>query len=308
MRYHQMGRVPRKRHVQFRDPEHAGSNGNAPLLVEEVLGFEGFSGNESILYHLFSPCRVKEVGAFTPRTLEEWVPETHVHRLTNTNGAAPQGDSLLGRRVLEYNNDVEIGICLPEREADYFFRDGEGDEVIFVHEGEGVVETIFGALPYRKWDYVVIPRGTTYRFRFDTPQRWLTFYTPGEIETPNRYRNRYGQLLERSPFSHRDFHPPVELKTHRERGEFMVKVRVRGGYQDYVLDYHPFGSRKGVDIGAITLHPSGLPHGPQPGLVEKSLGAKRTEELAVMWDTFRPLKLTPLSRELDQPDYALSWY
>jgi homogentisate 1,2-dioxygenase len=383
-----MGLVPRKRHVQFRDPEHAGSNGNAPLLVEEVLGFEGFSGNESILYHLFSPCRVKEVGAFPPIALEEWVPPTHVHRLTNTNGAAPQGDSVLGRRVLEFNNDIEIGICLPEREADYFYRDGEGDEVVFVHEGEGVVETIFGTLPYRKHDYVVIPRGTTYRFRFDGPQRWLTFYTPGEIETPNRYRNRYGQLLEHAPFSQRDFMPPAKLETHRERGEHDLKVRVRGGYQDYVLDYHPFdvvgwdgyvypytfnildfepkagrlhqpppahqtfqgpnfvicsfcprmldwddeaivlpyhhsnvqseevmyyvdgeyGARKGVEIGCITLHPSGLPHGPQPGLVEKAIGVKQTNELAVMCDTFRPLKLTTLSRELDDPSYALSWY
>ena len=85
----------------------------------------------------------------------------------------------------------------------------------------------------------MIPRGTTYRFRFDEPQRWLTFYTPGEIETPNRYRNRYGQLLEHAPFSQRDFHPPAELATHRDRGEHEVKVRVRGGYQDYVLDYHP---------------------------------------------------------------------
>ena len=146
---------------------------------------------------------------------------------------------MLGRRVLQYNADVEIGMCVPEREADYFYRDGEGDEVIFVHEGSGVVETIFGTLAYRKHDYVVIPRGTTYRFRFDEPQRWLTFYTPGEIETPNRYRNRYGQLLEHAPFSQRDFHPPAELVTHRDRGEHHVKVRVRGGYQDYVLDYHP---------------------------------------------------------------------
>ena len=146
----------------------------------------------------------------------------------------------MGRRILQYNNDVEIGICIPETEAEYFFRDGEGDEVVFVHEGGGVLETIFGSLPFRKHDYVVIPRGTTYRFRFDGPQRWLTFYTPGEIETPNRYRNRYGQLLEHAPFSHRDFHPPAALETHRERGEFDLKVRVRDGYQDYVLDYHPF--------------------------------------------------------------------
>ena len=210
MRYHAMGRVPAKRHVQVRE------DGN--LLVEEVLGFEGFSGNESILYHLYSPCRVQDVGEFTPIELEEWVPETHVHRLTDTRDAVRGGDPVLGRRVLQYNSDVEIGICLPEREADYFYRDGEGDEVIFVHEGEGVVETIFGELPYRRHDYIVIPRGTTYRFRFDTEQRWLTFYTPGEIETPNRYRNRYGQLLEHAPFSQRDFHPPAELRTHREGG------------------------------------------------------------------------------------------
>ena len=381
MRYASLGRIPAKRHVQFRDEE------TENLLVEEVMGFEGFSGNESILYHLFSPCRVKDVGEFNKIELEEWVPDTHVHRLTHTMSLEPSGDAVLGRQVLQYNSDVEIGICLPDHEADYFYRDGEGDEVIFVHEGEGVVETIFGELPYRRHDYVVIPRGTTYRFRFDTPQRWLTFYTPGEIETPNRYRNRYGQLLEHAPFSQRDFRPPASLETHRDRGEHLVKVRVRGGYQDYVLDRHPFdvvgwdgyvwpytfnaddfepragrfhlpppahqtfqgqnfvictfaprmldwdpeavtlpyhhsniqseevmfyaagdyAARKGVDVGFITLHPSGLPHGPQPGAVEKALGKPSTDELAVMWDTFRPLRLSALWSEVDKPEYAYSW-
>ena len=370
----------RRRHVQVRE------DGN--LLVEEVLGFEGFSGNESILYHLYSPCRVQDIGEFTPIELEEWVPETHVHRLTDARDVGRAGDPVLGRQVLQYNADVEIGVCLPEREAEYFFRDGEGDEVIFVHEGEGVVETIFGELPYRRHDYVVIPRGTTYRFRFDTEQRWLTFYTPGEIETPNRYRNRYGQLLEHAPFSQRDFHPPAELRTHRQTrdprpqgagpprlpglrpglppvrrgrlGRLRVPVHVqhrrlraqgraaapaaasasdvpgpelrdllvlpadaRLGRPGVVpLPYHhsnvqseevmyyvdgDYAARKGVDVGTFTLHPSGLPHGPQPGTVEKALGAKSTNELAVMCDTFRPLKLTALSRDLDDPSYAYSW-
>ena len=101
MRYHSLGQVPAKRHVVFRDPAAQSSNGQAPLLVEEVLGFEGFSGNESILYHLWSPCRVKEVGEFEPITIEEWVPETHVHRLTNTAGLEPIGDPVMGRRVLQ---------------------------------------------------------------------------------------------------------------------------------------------------------------------------------------------------------------
>ena len=117
MRYHSLGQIPQKRHVQFRDPEASSENGAAPLLVEEVLGFEGFSGNESILYHLWSPCRVKDVGDFTPIEIEEWVPETHVHRLTNTMPLEAMGDSVLGRRVLQYNADVEIGICVPKAET-----------------------------------------------------------------------------------------------------------------------------------------------------------------------------------------------
>jgi homogentisate 1,2-dioxygenase len=381
MRYVAMGELPAKRHTQFRD-------GDA-LLVEAVMGYEGFSGNESILYHLQSPCRVAAVGEFTPIVLDEWVPETHVHRLTNTAPLEPGGDPVFGRRVLMFNGDVEMGIAKPVEELDAFYRNGEGDEVLFVHEGSGELETVFGRLPFGPHDYVVIPRGITYRVRLgDGPHTWLTFSTPGEIETPNRYRNRYGQLLEHAPYSQRDFRPPEDLETHREDGsEHELIVRVRGGHQRFVLDYHPldvvgwdgyvypytfnihdfepksgrlhqpppahqtfqgpgfvicsfcprqlewdplavplpyhhsnlqseeviyyvdgqFGSRRGVDVGAVTLHPSGLPHGPQPGLVEQSLGATHTEELAVMCDTFRPLKLTQLAAELDDPSYALSW-
>ena len=382
MRYVRHGDLPAKRHVQFRD--HDGR-----LLTEEVLGFEGFSGNESILYHLQSPCRVREVGSFTPLVREEWVPGAHVHRLTDTRPVAPGGDWLTGRRLLQFNADIEVSICKPTQEREGFYRNGEGDELLFVDRGTGTVETIFGDVPYRPHDYVVIPRGTTYRVAPDPgEQLWLCFTTPGELETPKRYRNRYGQLLEGAPFSHRDFHPPGELRTHREAGEHTLTVRARGGLQEFTLDYHPFdvvgwdgyvypytfntddfepisgrihqpppvhqtfqgqnfvicsfcpreldwdpqavalpyhhsnvqseeaiyyveghfGSRRGVDAGMITLHPSGLPHGPQPGLVERSLGVRSTQELAVMWDTFRPLRLTPLARELDQPGYALSWY
>jgi homogentisate 1,2-dioxygenase len=380
MRYHRLGQVPRKRHIQFRD--------DGRLLVEEVLGFEGFSGNESILYHLQSPCRIDEAGEFAPIEREEWVPDAHVHRHLETGGLEAEGDPITGRRTLMWNGDLEASICKPETETETFYRDGEGDELFFVHEGSGTLETMFGSVPFRQHDYVYVPRGTTYRFSFDeTPQLWLVFHTPGEIETPNRYRNRYGQLLEHAPYSQRDFHPPAELATRREGGEHELVVRVRGGLQHYTLDYHPFdvvgwdgyvypytfnvhdfeprtgrlhlpppthqtfqgpnfvicsfcpreldydpeavplpyhhsnvhseeiiyyvsgefGSRKGIEVGSVTVHPSGLPHGPQPGLVEKSLGARRTEELAVMWDTFRPLRLTPLARELDDPSYAYSW-
>jgi homogentisate 1,2-dioxygenase len=381
MRYHRLGRIPAKRHVQHRE--------DGRLLTEEVVGYEGFSGNESILYHLHSPCRLADVGAFSPIEREEWVPPAHVHRHTQTGGLEPMGDPIGGRRLLWWNDDVEISVCRPAESTDAFFRDGEGDEVIFVHEGGGTLETIYGPLPFGPHDYLVIPRGTTYRFALDPePQTWLCFHTPGEIETPDRYRNRYGQLREGAPYSHRDFRPPAELQTHRDDGGGQrLVVRVRDGYQEYLLDHHPFdvvgwdgyvypyafniddfepiagrihqpppvhqtfqgprfvicsfcprdldwdpeavpipyhhsnlqseeliyyvsgdfGSRRGMRPGSVTLHPSGLPHGPQPGLAEASLGARRTEELAVMCDTFRPLRLSTLARDLDEPGYALSW-
>ena len=234
MRYVAMGDLPPKRHTQVRDDD-------GRLLVEEVMGYEGFSGNESILYHLRSPCDVAEVGSFEPIERSEWVPDTHVHRLTTTASLEPSGDPVFGRRLLMFNDDVEIAICKPTAELDAFYRNGEGDELLFVHEGSGAVETIFGTLPYKRHDYVVIPRGTTYRVRIDEgPQTWLTFTTPGELETPNRYRNRYGQLLEHAPFSQRDFHPPASLHTHREEGAFELIVRARRGHQRFVLDHHPF--------------------------------------------------------------------
>ena len=116
-----------------------------------------------------------------------------------------------------WNNDVEISLCRPTEPMDYFFRNGEGDEVIFVHEGSGTLETIFGDLPYKPGDYVVVPRGTTYRFRPEGEQRYLVFETPGLITIPKRYRNEHGQLMEHAPYYHRDIHPPTELHTHRDR-------------------------------------------------------------------------------------------
>jgi homogentisate 1,2-dioxygenase len=384
MRYHSLGSVPAKRHVQVRR-----NGASSPLLVEEVMGYEGFSGNESILYHLQSPCRLDAVGAFEPFLRETWVPDAHVHRLADTNPVAAGGDPVSDRRLLMFNGDIEVAVAKPTAELDGFYRNGEGDEVIYVHRGHGVLRTVFGRVPFTERDYLVIPRGTTVTWELPegTEQFWLVFHTPGEIETPNRYRNRYGQLLEHAPFSQRDFAPPQELETYDESGEYHLTLRVRDGLQHYVLDRHPFdvagwdgyvwpytfnaddfepragrfhlpppahqtfqgpnfvictfaprmldwdpqavalpyhhsniqseevmfyaagdyAARKGVDIGSITLHPSGLPHGPQPGAVEKALGKTHTDELAVMWDTFRPLQLTTLWRDLDDPSYAYSW-
>src|SRR5690348_7830482 len=103
--YQRLGDVPRKRHIQFRD--------NGTLLTEEVMGLEGFSGNESILYHLTSPCRVEELGEFERIERDEWVPDAHAHRHFRTMETQPEGDPITGRRLLMWNNDVEIALCRP---------------------------------------------------------------------------------------------------------------------------------------------------------------------------------------------------
>ena len=241
MRYASLGEIPQKRHVVFRDPAAQSDNGKAPLLVEEVMGYEGFSGNESILLHLQSPCRLDAVGNFSAIEREEWVPDAHVHRLADVNPVEPGGDPVTGRQLLMWNGDIEVSIAKPTEPFEGFYRNGEGDEVIYVHRGRGTLRTVFGRVPFRERDYVVIPRGTTHSFELSEAdeQFWVCFHTPGEIETPNRYRNRYGQLLEHAPFSQRDFRPPADLETHRERGDHELIVRARGGYQRFTLDYHP---------------------------------------------------------------------
>src|SRR5213078_3927835 len=127
MRYHSLGDVPPKRHAQTRR--------DGKLLVEEVLGYEGFSGNETILYHLHSPCRLDDVGSFTPIAYDEWVPGAHVHRLADINPLAPSGDAVTGRRVLMWNGDIEVSICKPTDAMDGYYRNGEGDDVVYVHRG-----------------------------------------------------------------------------------------------------------------------------------------------------------------------------
>ena len=88
------------------------------------MGLEGFSGNESILYHLISPCRVKELGDFEPIEREEWVPDAHAHRHFKTMGIEAEGDEVSGRKLLMWNNDVEISLVRPADSMDYFFRNG----------------------------------------------------------------------------------------------------------------------------------------------------------------------------------------
>lgn len=381
--YNKLGEIPHKRHTQFRQAD-------GSLYAEELVTSKGFSGVYSILYHINAPTKVHKIGETVPlgkKIAKDYsLKQTHL----NTSNVKTTGkDYLEARKVLLTNNDVSMAICHPESNSmDYFYKNAEADEVIFIHEGSGFLISQFGKLRIEQGDYVVIPRTTIYRVAWDVaPVKLLIIESTGPVETVKRYRNELGQLLEHSPYCERDIRPPSELATDKEKGEYLVKIKkadqlhhyyyknspcdvvgwdgflypyalsihdfepitgrihqpppVHQTFQgnNYVIcsfvprlfDYHPlsipapynhsnidsdevlyyvegnFMSRKGIDRGSFTLHPGGLPHGPHPGTVEKSIGAKKTEELAVMLDTFKPLWLTEDALQYVDKNYPLSW-
>ena len=384
--YHRLGEIPPKRHTQFRKPD-------GGLYSEELFGTEGFSGNYSIIYYTYPPTRVKKVEQFLAEPQygnEEWNEHLQRHHHMKTAQLSQQGDAVLGRQTLMYNKDVVLAVAKPTAEMNYFYRDGDSDLVYFVHDGEGVLESTFGLLPYHEGDYLVIPRGTTFRFTHSpntAQQTFLVIEARGTIAPPRRYLNNNRQFLEHSPYCDRDIRRPQELVTHTESGDFEVRLKVGDTLTSYWYDYHPFnaigwdgyeypyalniadfepitgrvhqpppvhqtfqgpnfvvcsfvprkldyhplsipvpynhsnidseemiyyvngnfGSRRGIERASITLHPRGIPHGPHPGAVEKSLGVERTEELAVMVDTFNPLKLTVNAQSIDDANYPYSW-
>lgn len=381
--YHKLGQIPRKRHVQFRQPD-------GSLYAEELVSSEGFSNIYSLLYHKHLPTRITKVGqpVAMPLNRADKYKLQPVHLKTSL-AQATGTDFLEARIPLMFNNDVIISICNPtSRSTDYYYKNGEADEVLFVHEGGGWLYSQFGKLRMEPGDYVVIPRTTIYRCEWDQgPLRLLIIESFSPIETVDRYRNDLGQLLEHSPYCERDIRPPVELVQEDQPGNYVVKVKKQGYMHEFhydhspldvvgwdgflypyclsihdfepitgrlhmpppihqtfqahnfvicsfvprLFDYHPlsvpapynhsnidsdevlyyvegnFMSRRGIDRASFTLHPGGLPHGPHPGTVEASLGAKETHELAVMVDTFKPLHITEQAMHWFDDNYPLSW-
>jgi homogentisate 1,2-dioxygenase len=382
--YYRLGQLPPKRHIQFRQPD-------GSLYKEELVSSHGFSGIYSTLYHKHMPTRIIRVDEPIPFAIEE-APEYKLSpaHLKTSMANERKGDAFTGRIPLMFNSDCIMSICLPaESQMSYYYKNGEADEVLFIHEGSGVLDSQFGRLRFVAGDYVVIPRTTIYRIHLDEsePARLLYIESFGPIETVKRYRNDLGQLLEHSPYCERDMRPPAEIILEDEPGEYRVIVKKQGFLHSFtyenspldvvswdgflypycfsihdfepitgrlhqpppvhqtfqspgfvicsfvprLFDYHPlsipapynhsnidsdevlyyvdgnFMSRRGVDRASFTLHPGGLPHGPHPGTVEASIGAKETHELAVMVDTFRPLKLTKQAMTWYDEKYPYSW-
>jgi homogentisate 1,2-dioxygenase len=380
--YYRLGQVPHKRHTQFRQPD-------GSLYHEEVMGIHGFAGIQSILYHLRPPTQVKHVEVLRREHIEyeEQGPLRARHFVT---GNAPAGGDAIEARVpLLGNSDVLLYVARPDRPMDYWYKHSAGDDVLFIHDGTGVLESQYGLLRYRPGDYLVIATGVIWRLIPDAgvPQRQLVVEAFGHVTPPKRYLNNYGQFLEHSPYCERDIRPPDELRTHDELGDFEVRVKGRGlitrfiyphhpldvvgwdghlwpfafNIEDFepitgrihqpppvhqtfdgpgfvvcsfvprLFDYHPlaipapynhsnvdsdevlyyvegeFMSRKGIERASVTVHPNGIPHGPHPGTYEGSIGKRETHELAVMVDTFRPLRATAVAQDMEDEGYAMSW-
>jgi homogentisate 1,2-dioxygenase len=238
MYYVRRGQVPQQRHTQLRSPD-------GRLFAEELFGVEGFVGRSSLLYHQVPPTQTHKVEVVREVELVAvGEDQAHRHHLTKTGQIPARGDAITGRIPLYFNADVVFGIARPAEPMPpgTFYRNGEGDEVIFVHEGEGVFESIFGSLRYGPGDYIVVPIGTTWRLEPEdgSAHRLLWLETPGEIEPPRRYRNDYGQLLEHAPYYQRDIRPPDEVPPHAQEGDFVIHVKTRGRVTAYHYRHHPF--------------------------------------------------------------------
>jgi homogentisate 1,2-dioxygenase len=237
MFYVSRGNVPHKRHTQHRAPD-------GSLYAEELFGVEGFSGRSSLLYHLVPPTRTHKIEGVRDVRLEAHDDGSHRHRLVNTKDVKPSGDIVSGRVPMFFNHDVTMGIVRPKDAMPdgLFYRNGEADELLFIHEGSGLFESVFGSMRYASGDYIVIPIGTTWRLSPDTgsDHRILYLESPTEIVPPKRYRNDYGQLLEHSPYSQRDIRVPEPTEPRDDQGDFTIHVKVRSRITAYHYTHHPF--------------------------------------------------------------------
>lgn len=379
--YRRVGDVPETRHTQFRQP-------NGDLYHEELIGAEGFAGEYSLLYHASPPTRVRAVKAQRPVALTAYSSDVHRHHRMHTSALEATGDFSSARIPLFFNSDIVFSVATPDSGGDALYRNGECDELVYVHEGAGELLSAFGSIAYKQYDWVHIPRGVTIQWNPTAGKERLVIiesYSP--IRPPSHYVSANGQLLEASPYCERDIRGP-EQRTPIE-GSIEVEVRLKtrdlitsywldrhpfdvvgwdGYYYPYALnalafqpitqrihtmpnmhqifatqgaaicnliprmaDYHPLSipsapnhssvdcdevlymvagrmtGRNGDEPGTTTFHPRGLPHGPQTGAYERSIGVSQHESMSLMVDTFRRLQVAQEAMACDDPGYPSSW-
>src|SRR5260370_27907184 len=206
--YLQRGKIPAKRHTALRrEGRHKGEG----IYYEEVVTTAGFGRAYSIVYHLRPPTRVTKIESAGIAPLEiVHEPALRHHHLKS--GKMPKsGDPISGRVPVLANDDVTLSRCRPAPAHDELFRNACADEIIFVHHGKGTLHTMFGPLPFRACDYIVIPRTTTYRIVFEGDADLLVIESTGSLTVPPHYVNPDGQIRMGAPYSDRDFHGPKEM-------------------------------------------------------------------------------------------------
>lgn len=232
--YHSLGQVPRKRHMAFRKTD-------GGLYTEELMGTHGFSGISSLLYHLHRPTEVRQVRLIRSVALESAPAEPVRHRHFRSHVLAATPSAVSGRIPLLFNADVSLWIVRPTAAHSELYRNAQADEIVYVSQGAGTLESGFGNLAFRPGDYLVIPRGIIHRYAFEVGERRLLIIESTDfVRTPKRYRNEFGQLTEQSPYSERDIRRPVDLETHDESGEFRLLVKKDHHFCEMVLGHHPF--------------------------------------------------------------------
>ena len=243
--YHKLGKIPPKRHTQFRktvdegNPDKIGKEG---LYYEQLFGTIGFEGMSSLMYHIHRPTMVKEVLSETHIAPKIGVEKNIKARLLHGFSLKPEDDYLKSRTPLLVNSDIHIGLAAPKKSLNaYFYKNADADEMLFIHRGSGTLRTQLGNIPFEYGDYLIIPRGMIYQINFETEDNRLLFaesFHP--IYTPKRYRNWFGQLLEHSPFCERDYKLPQDLETHDEQGDFIIKIKKQGVLYEMLYPMHPF--------------------------------------------------------------------
>lgn len=207
IQYVAMGKIPPKPHTTHYE--------DGKLLMEHCHTREGFEGAFSILYYRTPPTDENAVEKLAIPGFCPFEPlaEQPLHRRhIKTQDMKLKGDFLDARRVMMFNSDVQISMVKPTEKSPRFFSNGDGDELYFVNRGKGRIETLFGVLPFKDRDYLLIPRSTPYRIHWDGPDPdFLVFEGRGFIDVPKEWRNRHGQITMYAPYSHRDFHGPTEL-------------------------------------------------------------------------------------------------
>ncbi len=381
--YVKVGKVPPKRHITFYKDD------GKSLYREELFSTLGFSGIYSNKYHIYTPTQVKKIGEVPQNNSNDWpdAPLQYYHFFTEKKKTG--GDILSSRNEFLKNDNCVISTANVSKDSDFFFRNSYAHELIFVHHGTGEFLSEYGSLHFEQWDYIVVPKGTTYQMKFDSydDNKLMIIESSTPFDIPRHFRNEYGQITEDAPYYERDFKVPQFTEPVDKQGDFELILKLRDRYFKYLLPNHPFDvvgwdgflypytfnlkeyspkvakihlpppihlmfttrdfvvcnfvprlfdfhpqaipapyyhsnvdsdevlyyvygdfmSRKGIEEGSITLHPMGIPHGPQPGKTEASIGVKETDEYAVMIDTFQPLRVTKNVKDTMVDDYSQSW-